>query len=109
MKSATTDFRPDLFDAYKTWAKNEAMPYLGTQMDVLDFGSTDRRAGGARRASGPPRLREYHLDPPLAGSAHRNEVWTRVFASPEWVDILRVPEGRASYLRTEAKFTDLLI
>ena len=42
--------------------------------------------------------------------AHGNEVWTRVLASPEWIDIFsRVPEGRASYLRIEAKFTDSLI
>ena len=30
-------FRPDLIDAYKAWAKNDAMPYLGTQMDVVGF------------------------------------------------------------------------
>jgi NIPSNAP len=104
-------FRPDLFDAYKTWAKNEAMPYLGTQMDVLGFwvngsdtpevlGEPQDRLGSAN-VTWILRWRDL---------AHRNEVWTRVLASPEWIDIFsRVPEGRASYLRIEAKFTDSLI
>jgi hypothetical protein len=42
--------------------------------------------------------------------AHRNEAWSRLWTIPEWNDIFsRVPEGRASYLRIEAKFADALM
>jgi len=30
-------FRPDLIDAYKAWAKAEAIPHLAPQLDVLGF------------------------------------------------------------------------
>jgi len=30
-------FRPDLIDAYKAWAKAEAIPHLASQLDVLGF------------------------------------------------------------------------
>ena len=104
-------FRPDLIDAYKAWAKNEALPYLAMQLDVLGFWIN---SNDAPEVTGAPL---DHL-----GSANvtwiirwrdlaeRNEVWTRIFVSPEWADIFsRVPEGLASYLRIEAKFADSLM
>jgi hypothetical protein len=104
-------FRPDLFEPYKVWAKGEAMPYLATQMDVLGFWVTT--------ADPPEVLGAPHDDLGTANVtwivrwrdlAHRNEVWTRVLASPEWIDIFsRVPEGLPSYLRIEAKFTEALM
>ena len=30
-------FRPDLIDAYKAWAKAEAIPHLVSQLDVVGF------------------------------------------------------------------------
>jgi hypothetical protein len=30
-------FRRDLIDAYKAWAKNEAIPHLASHLDVLGF------------------------------------------------------------------------
>jgi hypothetical protein len=104
-------FRPDLFEAYKVWAKTEAMPYLGTQMDVLGFWVN---------SNDPPKVLAEPLD--HLGSANvtwiirwrdlaqGNEVWARVLASQEWNDIFsRVPEGLPSYLRLEAKFADALM
>jgi hypothetical protein len=104
-------FRPDLFEPYKVWAKTEAMPYLGSQMDVLGFwvNSNDTPEVlaaphdhlGTANVTWIIRWRDL---------AQRNEVWAQVFASPEWIDIFsRVPEGLASYLRIEAKFADSLM
>lgn len=42
--------------------------------------------------------------------AHRDEVWSGIFASPEWKEMFaRVPGGAASYLRLEAKFAESLL
>ena len=104
-------FRPDLFDAYKAWAKNEAGPFLATQMDIVGFwvNSNDppEVLGEAQDRLGSANVTWIVRWQDLA---HRNEVWGRVFASPEWIDIFsRVPEGIASYSRLEAKFTDALM
>jgi hypothetical protein len=104
-------FRPDLMDAYKAWAKAEAVPYLASQLDVLGFWINSK---DAPEVSGTPQdelgtanvtwiIRWRDL-------AHRNEVRSRYVPSPAWQDILsRVPGGRASYLRAEAKFAEALM
>jgi hypothetical protein len=104
-------FRPDLFEPYKVWAKTEAMPYLGAQMDVVGFWIT---------TADPPEILGAPTDHLGTANvtwiirwrdmAHRNEVWAAVLESPEWKDIFsRVPEGLPSYLRLEAKFTESLM
>jgi hypothetical protein len=104
-------FRPDLFEPYKVWAKTEAMPYLGAQMDVVGFWIT---------TADPPEILGAPTDHLGTANvtwiirwrdiAHRNEAWAAVLESPEWKDIFsRVPEGMPSYLRIEAKFTESLM
>jgi hypothetical protein len=104
-------FNPDLFEAYKEWGKAEAIPYLSQQLDVLGFWASTNDA---------PEIRGELQD--KLGSANltwiirwrdlaqRNDVLPRVLSNPEWQDIIsRVPGGRASYLRTEAKFAESLV
>jgi hypothetical protein len=104
-------FRPDLIDAYKAWAKNEAIPHLASQLDVLGFWINSKDA---------PELNGAPQDPLGTANvtwiirwrdlAQRNEVLPRILSSPAWQDIFsRVPEGSASYLRIEAKFADALM
>ena len=104
-------FRPDLIDAYKAWAKNEAIPHLASQLDVLGFWINSKDA---------PELNGAPQDPLGTANvtwiirwrdlAQRNEVLPRILSSPAWQDIFsRVPEGPASYLRIEAKFAEALM
>jgi len=104
-------FRPDLIDAYKAWAKAEAIPCLGRYMDVVGFWINTADApeilGAPQDQLGTANvtwiIRWHDL-------AHRNEVWKKVWASPDWTDAFsRVPEGMPSYLRIEAKFADSLM
>jgi hypothetical protein len=63
-------FRPELIDAYKAWAKAEAIPYLSSQFeerggDVLGFWIN---SDDAPEVEGAPHDHPGHLDHPLAGS-----------------------------------------
>jgi hypothetical protein len=103
-------FRPDLLEDYKTWAKTQAVPYLSRKMDVLGFwastddapevnGETQDKLGSAN-VTWVIRWRDL---------AHRNQQLPIVLSGPEWEGIFtHVPGGRASYLRTEAKFAESL-
>jgi hypothetical protein len=104
-------FRPDLFEDYKAWAKDLALPYLGKRMDILGFWVN---SADAPQVSGAP------LDDLGSANvtwvirwrdvAHRDKGWAEAVAGPEWEAIIaRVPGGMASYLRSEAKFADALI
>jgi hypothetical protein len=37
LRNTELPFPADLIDAYKAWAKNEAIPHLASQLDVLGF------------------------------------------------------------------------
>ncbi len=104
-------FRPDLFEAYKAWAKAEALPYLGTQLDILGFWTTSKHPpeiGGAPQDDLGTANITWIIR--WRDMAHREDAWPRLQANPEWQAILgRVPGGMASYLRLEAKFADSLL
>lgn len=104
-------FNPDLLEAYKAWAKAEAIPHLAQHMEVVGFWVN---------TSDAPEIRGEPQD--ALGSANvtwiihwrdlaqRNDVWPRVLASPAWRDIFsRVPGGATSYRRREAKFAEALV
>ena len=90
MKSVTT-IPPDLFEPYKVWAKTEAMPYLGGQMDVVGFWIT---------TADPPEILGAPTDHLGTANvtwiirwrdmAHRNEAWATVLESLEWKTFSRV-------------------
>lgn len=99
-------FRPDLLDAYRVWAENEAIPYLARHVDIVGFWfGTEIPA----QVSGAP-LDE--LGPANVtwiirwdDMANREEGMATAFGTEEWRDIYsRVPGGRGSYLRIEARF-----
>ena len=103
--------RPDLIDAYGAWTKAEALPYLASHLDLLGFWINSNDAPEVRGAA------HDHL-----GSANvtwiirwqdlaqRNEMMPRVLADPAWQEIFtRIPGGRASLLRVEAKFANDLM
>lgn len=104
-------FNPELLDAYKTWARTEALPYMSGQLDLVGFWANTDAA---------PEVGGETLDP--LGSANltwiirwesaaaRDETWAHIKADPAWQAIFsRVPGGTASYLRVEAKFAESLV
>jgi len=103
-------FNPALFAAYKEWAKAEAIPYLAQHLDVTGFWVSTHDApevsGVPQDALGTANITWIIRWRDLA---QRNDVLPRVLASPEWKGrFSRVPGGRASYLRVEAKFAEAL-
>jgi len=104
-------FNPDLLEAYKAWAKAEAIPHLAQKMDVVGFWINTHDAPeingepqdtlGSANVTWIIRWRDL---------AHRNDVMPRALSSPAWQDIFsRVPGGIASYRRIEAKFAEALV
>ena len=104
-------FNPDLFEAYKLWARTEAVPHLARQLDVLGFwvstGDEPEVRGephdklGSANVTWIVRWRDL---------AHRNDVLPGVLSSPAWAEIFsRVPGGIDSYLRRESKFAESLL
>lgn len=104
-------FSPDLFEAYKAWAKTAAVPHLAQHLDVLGFWvSTDDQPEvrgephdnfGSANVTWIVRWRDL---------AHRNEMLPGVLSSPAWAEIFsRVPGGIDSYLRRESKFAESLL
>jgi hypothetical protein len=104
-------FRPDLIEAYKVWAKAEAIPHLAQQLEVVGFWINTNDA---------PEIDAAPQDKFGSGNvtwiirwrdlAHRNDILPRVLSSPTWQDIFsRVPGGESSYLRVEAKFAESLV
>lgn len=99
-------FDPTLSGEYRTWARELATPHLRAHFDVVGFWvNTDI----------PPEISGKPLGE--LGSANvtwiirweskeqRDEQSDAVYSSPEWQEIFaKVPGGRASYLRIEAKF-----
>ena len=103
-------FRPDLFEAYQAWAKTEAIPFLASRMQVLGFwANTDQPPevnGAAQDALGTANITWILV---WKDMDQRNADLNGAMSSPEWADIFsRVPGGRESYLRIEAKFAKSL-
>jgi hypothetical protein len=104
-------FNPDLFQAYKLWARTEAVPHLAKEIDVLGFwvntadqpevrGEPQDSLGSAN-VTWIVRWRDL---------AHRNEVLPGVLSSPAWKELFsRVPGGIDSYRRRESKFAESLL
>ncbi len=100
-------FEPTLADEYRIWARDLATPHLRTHFDVVGFWVNTEI---------PPEISGKPLGE--LGSANvtqiirweskkqRDEQSEAVYSSPEWQEIFaKVPGGRASYLRIEAKFS----
>ena len=103
-------FRPDLFEAYKAWAGDRALPYLRANLNIVGFWvSRDI----------PPEINGAAMDD--LGSANirwiiawesmdqRAQEMPKALASDEWNQIFAdVPGGIESYLRMEANFMEAL-
>jgi len=103
-------FNPELFEDYKTWARNEAGPYLRDNLDIVGFW-VDR--GIPAEINGEPMdaLGSANITWIIRWEdmAQRESQFEATLTSPEWTDIFsRVPGGIDSYRRREAKFFEEL-
>jgi len=103
-------FEPTRFDAYKSWAKNQAMAYLKRNLNVLGFwANTDTTPEINGRAMDDLGSANITWIIGWADITQRKATLDKVFAAPEWQAIFKnVPGGIGSYLRTECKFTESL-
>jgi hypothetical protein len=104
-------FLPDKFDAYKSWAKQRALPYLKRELNLIGFWTN---IDAPSEVLGVPNdsLGVANITWIIGWNSleERNETMARVFASDEWKGIFaHVPGGLDSYLRRESKFTESLV
>ncbi len=104
-------FKPELIEEYKAWAKNHAIPYLGSKMDVIGFwvntadapevGGAPQDALGVANVTWIIKWRDL---------AQRQVDWPAAIKGPQWESVIaNVPGGMTSYLRLESKFAEALI
>ena len=99
-------FDPARIDDYRVWATELAVPHLKAELDLVGF--------WINTAAEPEITGAPHDD---LGTANvtwilrwddletRSKTMDRVFSSDRWKEIFaKVPGGRESYRRTEAKF-----
>ena len=104
-------FDPARFEDYKAWAKNEALPFLSRELDLVGFWAN---------LDEPTEVNGAPMDD--MGSANitwiirwpdratRDQQMAGVFTGDEWGAIFaNVPGGMDSYKRMEAKFTEDLL
>ena len=100
-------FKPELFEQYKAWAKDKALPFLDRELDLVGFWATE----GESEVTG--------ADMDDLGSANitwiirwpdretRDQTMSTVFTGEEWDAIFQhIPGGIESYQRMVAKFTE---
>ncbi|MEM7099185.1 MAG: hypothetical protein AAF541_13065 [Pseudomonadota bacterium] len=104
-------FDPERFDEYKTWAREQALPYLDRELDLVGFWATGSDAnevnGEPMDALGSANITWIIRWPDKAA---RDAKMAEAFTTDEWTEIFaNVPGGLPSYHRMEAKFTESLL
>ena len=104
-------FKPERFEEYKAWAKEQALPFLERELDLIGFWvNTDEEnqvTGEAMDSLGSANITWIIRWP---DKKTRDEQFASVFSGQQWTEIFNnVPGGLESYLRMEAKFTEALI
>ena len=101
---------PDRLDEYRTWVEQHGLPYLREHLDVVGFWIGQDEPS---EITGPP-LDElgsanvtWIIEWP--SKAARDTGMAGVFSTEEWGEIFaRLPAGRDTYLRIEARFLEAL-
>ena len=101
-------YEPTLLADYKAWIEEEALAYLSENLDVVGFwidsGDPAEVSGEALDELGSANVTWIIRWPSMEV---RSKERPGVFATDEWKDIAsRVPGGRESYLRIEARFAN---
>lgn len=100
------NFEPSLIAEYEAWARDDALPYIRKNLDVVGFWVY---AGIDPELNGAPldELGSANVTWIIRwnSKAERDEKMKEVFSGPVWDEIFaKVPGGGKSYLRAEARF-----
>jgi hypothetical protein len=99
-------FDPELVGEYEAWARDIALPFIRKKVDVVGFwvdAGLDPQINGAPLDEMGSANVTWIIR--WKSKAERDEKMGGVFSGPEWdVIAAKIPGGRKSYLRVEAKF-----
>ena len=103
-------FEPSKLNAYKAWARDQAMGYLKRKFNVLGFWvNTDLKPDVTGRPMDDLGSSNITWIIGWDDISRRKATLDDAFATPEWQAIFKdVPGGMASYLRIECKFSESL-
>lgn len=102
-------YEPTKMAEYKVWARDAALPYIRANLDLLGFWATidePSQVGGKPLDDLGSATVTWILRWPDIDTRHN--VMGKVFATDEWLEIMKGNPGKEHYLRTEAKFTEEL-
>ena len=104
-------FKPDRFDEYKAWARDQALPFLNKELDLVGFWTN---LPDASDITGAPmdELGSANITWVIRwpDKAARDATMGSVFTGDEWGKIFEnVPGGMESYIRMESKFAENLL
>jgi hypothetical protein len=104
-------FKPERFEEYKVWAREQALPFLTQELDLVGFWANTSAqpdvTGAPMDELGSANLTWIIRWP---DRATRDARMDEVFTGDAWGEIFaNVPGGMESYLRLEAKFAEALI
>jgi hypothetical protein len=99
-------FDPELIGEYEAWARDIALPFIRKKVDVVGFwvdaGIEPQINGAPLDEMGPANVTWIIR---WKSKAERDEKMGSVFSGPEWDEVAaKIPGGRKSYFRIEAKF-----
>lgn len=99
-------FDPELIGEYEAWARDIALPFIRKKVDVVGFwvdAGIDPQINGAPLDEMGSANVTWIIR--WKSKAERDEKMGAVFSGPEWDEVAaKIPGGRKSYLRIEAKF-----
>ena len=102
-------YRRDIFDAYKAWAEEHAVPVLRKHMDVLGFwidGGIEPDITGTDPIDSPIGSANVTWIIRWASMDARNQGHKDVFGGAGWQDIWAKHPDANGYLQMEARFAD---
>lgn len=101
-------YNPDLFDGYKDWAQNHALPYLREHLNLIGFwldAGIAPEVGGERATDMPLGVANVTWIIRWDSMESRAEALPRVFGTEEFQAILaRIPDVKG-YFQMESRFS----
>ena len=104
-------YRPDLFEAYREWAINDAVPFLKEALDVVGFWISN---GEAEELTGSDPKEHPHGAANVTwiirwdSKAARDKAFAEVFGGEGWQAVWDKHPDQNGYLQMQAKFMEEL-
>lgn len=102
-------YEPSLMKEYTAWARNDALPFLREQLDLVGFwvnGPEDAEVNGKALDELGSATVTWIIRWP--DRATRDDRMGKIFATDDWTEIMKTNPGAQHYHRIEAKFAEEL-